>query len=114
LPPDTTSINSERHLSLADFSAQDAAMSCGDITAEHARLAALLKQANAAIEANRTQNQVVGYIGAAWFPPALLAMESNDKEKDEIRDAYARQDTLIALGRVKSCGQISTGASPTL
>jgi hypothetical protein len=77
LPPDTTSVDSQRHLSLADFSTQDAGMACVDIAAERSRITAQLDEANANIEANRTRNQVAGYIGAAVIPLVYLATEGN-------------------------------------
>ena len=103
LPPDTTSVNAEHHLSLADFPAQDAAMSCADVAAERTRITAQLDQANANIQANRTRKQVAGYIGVAVIPLALLATEGNDTDKAVVQKAYARQDTLIELGQIKRC-----------
>jgi hypothetical protein len=103
LPPDTTGVNSQHHLSLADFSTQDAAMSCVDIAAERSQITAQLHEANANIQANRTKNQVAGYIGVVAMPLALLATEGNDADKQALQKAYARQDTLIELGHVKAC-----------
>ena len=78
-------------------------MSCADISAERARITGQLNEANANIQANRTRNQVAAYIGSAVFPPAYLATEANDQDKADIQKAYARQDTLIGLARVKAC-----------
>jgi hypothetical protein len=103
LPPDTTSVDSQRHLSLADFSTQDAGMACVDIAAERSRITAQLDEANANIEANRTRNQVAGYIGAAVIPLVYLATEGNYRDKEALQKAYARQDTLIKLDQVKGC-----------
>lgn len=76
-------------------------------------MVALIDKANANILANRTQNQVAAYVGSVLFPPAYIATEGNYKDKNDIQTAYARQDTLIALARVKSCGQSSATSLPT-
>jgi len=103
LPADTTGVTSQRHMSLADFSPQDANMACVDIAAERTRITAQLDEANANIQANRTRNEVAGYIGVVANPLALLATEGNDSDKDAMQRGYARQDTLIKLAQVKGC-----------
>jgi hypothetical protein len=105
LPPDTTSVNSLQRLTLADFTPADAALTCEQIAAERAQIAAGLDAANADIQANRTRNQVAGYIGAAFIPLAYLATEGNYAEKDKVKALYGRNDTLVRLGGVKRCAE---------
>ena len=102
LPPDTTSLNRTKSLSLADFSASDAAMSCDAINAERVANATAIQQANGPIEDNRTRNQVAGYLGALFLVP-YLATDNNNAEKEQIRQLYSRHDTLITLAGVKHC-----------
>jgi hypothetical protein len=105
LPPDTTSINRSRSLTLDDFTPQARAMSCADIALERQKIAAAMKTANAAIESNRTRNQVAGYFaGLALLP--VVATENNDAEKDEITKLYKHQDLLIQLGALKHCPDV--------
>jgi hypothetical protein len=103
LPPDTTGIGSVRRLTLADFDAADAALSCEQIAEQRRQIASDLGTANGNIEANRTHNQVTGFIGAAVLPLAYIATEGNYADKDRIRALYPRNDTLIKLASVKSC-----------
>ncbi|MGO8915054.1 MAG: hypothetical protein ACLQJR_04020 [Stellaceae bacterium] len=110
LPPDTTSVNRMQELTLGDFSASDAAMSCDDVAAERRTNAAAMKAANDRIEGNRTQNQVAGYLGALFLVP-YLATEGNYAEKDQITQLYQRHDTLIRLASVKHCPMTLSPAS---
>jgi hypothetical protein len=102
LPPDTTSINRARDLTIADFAETDRTMSCEAVTNERRQVSASLAAANGRIEANRTQNQVAGYFGALLIVPDI-ATEGNYAEKDEITRLYQRQDTLIQLATMKGC-----------
>jgi outer membrane murein-binding lipoprotein Lpp len=102
LPPDTTSVNRTHTATLDDFSQEDRALSCEQIGAERRHIADDMQAANGRIEANRTRNQVAGYVGAltgvGW-----LATDNNDDDKDQITKLYGRQDTLIKLAGVKNC-----------
>lgn len=102
LPPDTTSVNRARDLTIADFAETDRTMSCEAVADERRQISASLAAANGRIEANRTQNQVAGYFGALLIVPAI-ATEGNYAEKDEITRLYHRQDTLIQLAAMKGC-----------
>lgn len=102
LPVDTTSVNRSKSVSLADFSAADAQLSCEQIDQERQDIAATMKEANGRIEDNRTQNQVAGYLGAHLLLP-LVATEGNQAEKDQIAQLYVRQDILIKLAATKGC-----------
>jgi hypothetical protein len=102
LPDDTTSSNKQRALSLSDFPANDSAMDCKAIQAEQTDNAAKIDQDNKAIESNRRQNEVAGYLGALVLLP-LIATESNTEEKDDIAARQQRQDVLRKLAVVKEC-----------
>jgi hypothetical protein len=103
LPPDTTGSTSTRHLTAQDFSPADNALSCTQIGDQRGALQSGIDKANANIAANRHDNQVAGYFGAAFFPPALLATEGNYSDKDVIKAAYQRMDVLNQLSVLKSC-----------
>jgi len=103
LPPDTTGSTSTRHLAAADFTAQDQALSCDQIGEQRAGLHKGIDQANANIAGNRQNNQVAGYFGAVLFAPLLVATEGNYNDKDIIKAAYARLDTLNQLSVYKGC-----------
>jgi hypothetical protein len=102
LPPDTTSINRSRTLTITDFAEPDRALSCEAIGSERRQIADAVAAANARIEANRTKNQVAGYFGGLFIVPAL-ATEGNYADKDEIARLSQRKDTLIQLASVKGC-----------
>jgi hypothetical protein len=102
LPPDTTSINRSHALTLEDFTVQDRTLTCDQIGEERSRIADKMQATNGRIEANRTRNQVAGYIGALTVV-GWLATDNNDDEKDQIAKLYERQDTLIKLAAVKNC-----------
>jgi hypothetical protein len=102
LPPDTTSVNRNRTLTMADFVEPDRALSCDAIASERRQIADGVAAANARIEANRTKNQVAGYFGGLFIVPAL-ATEGNYAEKDDIVRLSQRKDTLIQLANVKAC-----------
>ena len=106
LPSDTTSVDRSRDLTLDDFTPQAQAMSCDDIGAERRQIADTMQTTNAAVDANRTRNQIaVGFVsfGGLVAAPALLASESNDAEKDQLTKLYERRDTLIKLATLKHC-----------
>jgi hypothetical protein len=102
LPPDTTSVNSGKTLTLEDFGASDKALTCEQIGSERQQIADAMQAANGRIEANRTQNQVAGYFGALFLVP-YVAPEGTYAAKDQVTKLYARQDTLIKLAGVKRC-----------
>jgi hypothetical protein len=103
LPADTTSVDSASRVTLKDFTAADAALSCTQIADERRRIAADMATANHNIEANRHDNQVAGFIGATVVPLGYLGTEGNYADKEAIQRLYARQDVLIKLAGVKSC-----------
>lgn len=102
LPDDTTSVNRAQTITLDAFSKEDAGLSCDQIAAERQGIDAQMREANGKIEDNRTQNQVAGYFGSMLLVP-LAATEGNQAEKDQIKQLYGRQDTLIKLATVKGC-----------
>lgn len=106
LPPDTTSINRSRDLTLDDFIPEARAMSCDQIAGERRSITDAMQAANVAIAGNRTRNEVVmGVVslGGLVAAPVLLASDSNNAEKDQNVKLYERQDTLIKLAALKHC-----------
>ena len=105
LPPDTTSINRGRDLTLDDFTAEAQAMTCDQIADERRQIANAMQAANNVVNGNRTRNEIlvgvadVGLLNA----PILLFTNSNNAEKDQIAKLYQRQDTLIKLAVLKHC-----------
>jgi hypothetical protein len=61
-----------------------------------------MAQANLAIQSNRQQNEVAGYMAVYLILPAV-AMESNADEKNDIAALQQRQDVLRKLVAVKKC-----------
>lgn len=108
LPPDTTSVNHTQKLTLADFSKDDAAMSCEAIAAERQKIDATMNADNGRIEGNRGRDQGVmyaaGLFGVVGFAAAApFVANTNDPERNDIAHLYQRQDTLIKLAAVKHC-----------
>lgn len=98
LPPERTEARA-----LGTFSATDAQMTCDQIAEEWNSTSRERETANQNIAANRQQNQVAGYIGAALFPPAYLGTEGNYADKDRLAALQTRRDTLVDLARTKNC-----------
>ncbi len=104
LPADTTAVNSTRTLTLADFTAEDATLSCDQVQAERRRVAEAMQAANARVAADRAQNQAAGYfLGVLYFAPYAASQGSTHPQKDEMARLYARQDTLIKLATFRRC-----------
>lgn len=103
LPPDTTGSTATYHLTANDFSANDNALSCVQIGDQRGELQGGIDKANANIATNRQGNQAAGYVAAVIFPPALLATQGNYSDKDTIKAAYQRLDTLNQLSVLKAC-----------
>lgn len=108
LPPDTTSVNHTHELSFADFTKEDAAMSCDAIEEERQKNAATMKTDNGHIDDNRGRDQgvmfagsLLGVVGLAATAPFVA--NTNDPERSDIARLYQRQDTLIKLAAVKHC-----------
>lgn len=102
LPPEKATART-----LDSYSAPDALMSCNQIAEEWSATARERESAHQNIAANRHQNQVAGYIGAALFPPAYLATEGNYADKERLTQLQDRRDTLIDLARTKNCKPLS-------
>jgi hypothetical protein len=102
VPEDTTGTNKRRTLSLSEFSPADAALDCNAIQAEQTANIAKIAQDNLAIQSNRQQNEVAGYMAALFVLP-IVATESNSDEKNDIAALQQRQDVLRKLVAVKKC-----------
>lgn len=102
LPEDTTSGNRQSILTESRFTPDDLGKSCEAIGAEQKANMAKIDGDNKAIQGNRRQNEVAGYLGALLVVP-LVATESNAAEKDDIAALQARQDTLLQLQSFKKC-----------
>ena len=105
LPPDTTSIDRAATETLADFSPADAAMTCLDIVGEEQQTQDEIRVAMGLVYSNQVWNQlgVFGFGLSAYALPGLEYIKGNSREKADIRQEYARLDTLILLGKAKSC-----------
>lgn len=114
LPPDTTSINRTRDLTLEDFTPEARTMTCDQIAAERREVTAAMQDAKNKIAGNRSHNETVvgaytaigvatGFIGLVAGAPVLAASDRNLEEKDAITALYRRQDTLIKLAALKQC-----------
>jgi hypothetical protein len=102
LPPETASARK-----IESYSASDAQKTCDQIAEEWGATSREREAANQNIAANRHQNQVAGYIGAALFPPVYLATEGNYADKERLAQLQDRRDTLIDLARTKNCKPLS-------
>ena len=90
---------------LAEFSANDANLTCEQIGAERARIHQQMAADNSHIDENRTRNQVATY-AALVSTIGLLALpvtEGNSAEKKDLKQLYDRQDLLIRLAAAKAC-----------
>ena len=102
LPDDTTGTTSVRHLTEGDFTRQDRAMTCAQIADQRSVLRNGIDKANANIADNRPGNQVAGYFGGLLTWP-LAFTEGNYGDKDIIKAAYVRLDTLNQLSVLRNC-----------
>jgi hypothetical protein len=106
LPPDTTSVDRTQQVTLDDFTPAARAMTCDQIAAERATIAADMQRANDQIASDRSRNEtavgIVSLTGGLGLP-ALLATDSDTNAKDQITALYRRQDRLIELGELKHC-----------
>lgn len=104
LPPDTTGVTATRTVTLADFSAADAALDCAAIQAQRRQVAETMQAAQARVAADRTANQVGGYfLGVLYFAPYAAARGSTHPQKAELDQLYGRQDTLLKLANFRRC-----------
>lgn len=87
---------------LESFTPEDAAKTCDDIRRNWQTTAKARDTVNRNIAANRTDNQVAGFIGV-FFLPAAIATEGNYGDKDALVAIQARRDILIELARTKGC-----------
>ena len=80
-------------------------MTCLDIVGEEQQKHDEIKVAMGLIYSNQVWNEigVFGVSQTAWALPGLYFVHGNSREKADIREEYARLDTLIQLGKVKSC-----------
>lgn len=101
LPPDTTGTTSAHRLTERDFTAQDRGMTCFQIADQRSALRKGIDKANANIASNRDTNQVATYFGG-WLLPLALT-DGNYSDKDIIKAAYVRLDTLNQLSVLRSC-----------
>jgi hypothetical protein len=81
----------------------EGALSCRDLSLEAGRSRALTRQLEESIAANRGQNQAVGFVAAAVFPPLALAAQHNSDAKKILDEQQARRDRIDRLAGAKGC-----------
>jgi hypothetical protein len=78
-------------------------LGCAEIEREWRETAQERSKAEANIAANRAHNQAIGYFGAVFFLPLLLATEHNEADKERFLELQQRRDVLVELARAKRC-----------
>lgn len=78
-------------------------MDCSQIFKKMRDMAEQDKKLERAIHANRKNNQVAGYFGGLFILP-LIAVETNDAEKNKLDLNQKRRDELILAYQHKKCG----------
>lgn len=106
LPPIVTSPGDGNRVSLEDFDAATASLSCWEIEQELQSLSDAVVEHEQAIYQKRQQNQVAGYIGLVFFLPALAATDNSEEEKRKLDDIYAAKDKLFTLQSIRKCPAI--------
>lgn len=105
LPADTGSVDGVR-LKLEDFALADQKLSCPGIDQHLLAKTREAKANNAVIKSERVRNQVVGFFAMYAIVPAF-ATENNDAQKAALEKIQRRWDELIALRRLKNCGELA-------
>ncbi len=105
LPTDYASVNATSSLSDADFEQVDINATCEEVAAEKEGVLADYAMLEQQITSSRQEEQTAGYLSAVLFPPAALAIDRKEDEKERLDEMQARLDTLSALQRYKSCRQ---------
>jgi hypothetical protein len=106
LPPDTTSINRTRDLTLDDFTPEARVMTCEQIADERRQIADRMSKANDVIASNRSRDEAAMFAALLIAPIAyggMAAAGSNGPERTENAKLYERRDTLIKLATLKHC-----------
>lgn len=104
LPPDYGSTNAKPlPQKLSNFEPADVKLSCENIGSEKSDIRSKMNQLSAKIAGKHGGNQVVGYIGSAFFAPALLAADYSIQDKEELERFQLRLDKLALLQRLKDC-----------
>ena len=120
LPQDYSSVTAQRKLRVEDFAAapgfyrynktlsvyepvKAVELMCAEIDEELKSLESDSVVQNQDVVDKRLQNQVVGYIGAAFFPPILLVIDNSSDAKDRINSINRAKDELYKLRAFKKC-----------
>lgn len=103
LPPDYSSIDAKKRLSVNDFDAAAVELTCSQIDEELKILESDYALQVQDIKGKRDQNQVAGYIGAVFFLPALLATDNSAEAKVKIENINRAKDQLYKLRAFKKC-----------
>jgi len=103
LPIDHSSIIAKQRLSIHDFNAVDAKLTCSEIDEELKTLEEHYSIQLNDIKSKRQQNQINGYIGGVFFLPALLATDNSTEAKKKIDDINKAKDLLYKLRAFKKC-----------
>ncbi len=103
LPQDYGSVDANAILLAEDFSRADLGLSCDGIDREMSALSAEMRTLDSKIRGKHGSNEAAGYIAGVLFPPAILATDSGEGEKQALDAHQARRDEFVALKRLKSC-----------
>lgn len=103
LPPDLSHLPPEQRLLAGDAESPEGRMDCPALQQEAEQSRAQIRQYEGVILANRGQNQAAGYIGAALFLPALLAVRNDDDAKKNLDQLQAKADRIDRLRKAKGC-----------
>lgn len=103
LPPDYSSVDAKKRLSVDDFDAAAAKLTCSQIDEELKILESDYALQEQDIKGKRVQNQAGFYIGAVFFLPALIVTDSSTEAKEKIENINRAKDQLYKLRVFKKC-----------
>jgi len=104
LPPDLSDVtDADKAALVSQISPKIQNMDCSQIFKKMRDMAEQDKKLERAIHANRKNNQVAGYFGGLFILP-LIAVETNDAEKNKLDLNQKRRDELILAYQHKKCG----------
>ena len=103
LPPDYSSIDAKKRLSVDDFDAAAIELTCSQIDEELKILESDYALQAQDIKGKRRQNQAALYLGGVFFLPALLATDNSYEAKAKIENINRAKDQLYKLRAFKKC-----------
>lgn len=103
LPPDLGHLPPNQRLLVGDAESAEGRMDCPELQQAATQSRVDIDRFEQAIASNRGRNQAAMYFGGVIFPPAYLAVRTDEDAKKALDELQSKRDRIDRLSKAKRC-----------